>query len=66
MSKSIDVEISENQVGGYSLLISNKGAGYRMSGAKVGGCDTLETFTVNADELIKTIKEFAYSKEPTK
>lgn len=60
MGKLIDVEISRNQARGYSLIICNKDYGHRISGAKVGGCDTVESFTVDAEELIKVIREHAY------
>lgn len=60
MSKVVDVEIVHNQAGDYSLCISDKNSGFRVSGAKVGGCETLKTFTVDVSELIKVIKEHAY------
>lgn len=60
MSKLIDVEISKNIHGGVSLLISNKTHGFRAAGSKVGGCATVEIFTLDADDLINKIKEYAY------
>lgn len=61
MSKNvIDVEISRNVNGGLSLCVCNKSGGERISGAKVGGCEPLKIFTVNADELIKAIRVNSY------
>lgn len=58
--KKVKVEISHNQEGGLSLLISDKNTGYRVQGAKIGGCETLKCFTVNAEQLIELIKEYAH------
>lgn len=49
------IEVSYNQCGGLSLLICDDGGGHRLAGAKVGGCETLERFEINADELIEQI-----------
>lgn len=54
---NVYIEISHNQSGGLSLCISNDDGGYRISGSKVGGCETLKRFEVNADELIEQIRE---------
>lgn len=51
------IEISHNQAGGFSLLVSDDDTGTRISGAKVGGCRTLERFEVDAEKLIKEIRE---------
>ncbi|MCQ4418438.1 hypothetical protein NOX78_09655 [Enterobacter kobei] len=56
---NVYVEISHNQAGGLSLCVSNDDGGCRISGAKVGGCETLECFEVNAEELIAQIREHA-------
>lgn len=56
---NVYIEISHNQAGGLSLCVSNDDGGYRISGAKVGGCETLKFFEVNADELIEQIREHA-------
>lgn len=54
---NVYIEISHNQAGGLSLCIGNDDGGYRISGAKVGGCETLKCFEVNAEELIEQIRE---------
>lgn len=56
---NVYIEISQNQAGGLSLCVSNDDGGYRISGSKVGGCETLKCFEVNADELIEQIREHA-------
>ncbi|MGU5412794.1 hypothetical protein ACV1MK_06500 [Klebsiella michiganensis] len=53
------IEASHNQSGGLSLCVSNDSGGCRISGAKVGGCETLARFEVNASELIEQIREHA-------
>ncbi|MEG6457445.1 hypothetical protein [Enterobacter hormaechei] len=53
---NVFIEISHNQSGGLSLCVGNDDGGYRISGAKVGGCETLKCFEVNAEELIKQIR----------
>lgn len=45
---NVYIEISRNQAGGLSLCVGNDDGGYRISGAKVGGCETLKCFEVNA------------------
>ncbi len=54
---NVYIEISHNQAGCLSLCVGNDDGGYRISGAKVGGCETLKCFEVNAEELIKQIRE---------
>ena len=54
---NVYIEISRNQAGGLSLCVSNDDGGYRISGSKVGGCETLKCFEVNAEELIEQIRE---------
>lgn len=54
---NVYIEISHNQEGGLSLCVSNDDGGYRISGSKVGGCETLKCFEVNAEELIEQIRE---------
>lgn len=54
---NVYIEISHNQAGGLSICVSNDDGGCRISGAKVGGCETLKCFEVNANELIKQIRE---------
>ncbi|MDW3573815.1 hypothetical protein N4235_23385 [Enterobacter asburiae] len=56
---NVYIEISRNQAGGLSLCVGNDDGGYRISGAKVGGCETLKCFEVNAEELIAQIREHA-------
>lgn len=34
------IEVCHNQSGGLSLCVSNDSGGYRISGSKVGGCET--------------------------
>ncbi|QKJ87453.1 hypothetical protein PMPD1_2511 [Paramixta manurensis] len=53
----VHIDIDHNQYGGLSLSVCNDDVGYRISGGKIGGCENLERFTVNADELIKAIQE---------
>jgi hypothetical protein len=53
---NVYIEVSHNQCGGLSLLICDDDTGHRISGAKVGGCETLKRFEVNAEELIAEIK----------
>ncbi|MDU4655503.1 MAG: hypothetical protein E6Y40_12125 [Klebsiella oxytoca] len=57
------IEVSHNQSGGLSLCVSNDNGGYRISGDKVGGCDTLAWFEVNAAELIEQIRVHANAEE---
>lgn len=54
---NVYIEISHNQAGGLSLCVGNDDGGYRISGDKVGGCETLKCFEVNAEELIEKIRE---------
>lgn len=54
---NVYIEIVHNQAGGLSLCVSNDSGGYRIVGAKVGGCETLECFEVNAEALITQIRE---------
>ena len=54
------IDISHNQEGGFSLLVSDDDVGCRVAGAKVGGCKTLERFTVDAQALIDAITEHAH------
>lgn len=56
---NVYIEISHNQAGGLSLCVSNDDGGCRISGDKVGGCETLKCFEVNAEELIAQIREHA-------
>jgi hypothetical protein len=46
---NVYIEISHNQSGGLSLCVSNDDFGCRISGDKVGGCDTLKRFEVDAE-----------------
>lgn len=50
------IEISHNQSGGLSLCVSNDDFGCRISGDKVGGCDTFKRFEVDAEKLISEIR----------
>ncbi len=54
--KTVNIEVSENQHDGYSLLISNGSTGYNLSGGKVGGCDSVCDFDINAIELIEMVE----------
>lgn len=56
------IEVSQNQTGSLSLCVSDDNGGFRISGAKVGGCETLKCFEVDADELIKQINAYKNSK----
>lgn len=56
------IEVSRNQTGSLSLCVSDDNGGFRISGAKVGGCETLKCFEVDADELIKQINAYKNSK----
>lgn len=58
--KKVHIDISHNQEGGFSLLVSDDDVGTRIAGAKAGGCKTLERFTVDARELIDAIMEHAH------
>lgn len=60
------IEVCHNQNGGLSLCVSNDSGGYRISGSKVGGCETLKCFEVNASELIEQIREHANTEEADK
>lgn len=55
---NIYIDISYNQDGGLSLCVSDDAAGCRISGGKVGGCETVKRFDVNAEELIEQIREY--------
>ncbi|MEC6720448.1 hypothetical protein [Staphylococcus aureus] len=59
-SKVVRVEISKNIAGGLSLCVCDESGGQRISGGKVGGCETLKVFTVNAEELVDAIRNYAY------
>ena len=50
------IDIYHNQSGGLSLCVSNYNGGFRISGAKVGGCKPLKFFEVDAEELINQIR----------
>ncbi|HAT2743095.1 TPA: hypothetical protein I8372_000632 [Citrobacter farmeri] len=54
---NVYIEVSHNQSGGFSLCVSDDDTGYRISGDKVGGCETLKRFEVNAEELIEQVRE---------
>lgn len=56
------IEVSRNHTGNLSLCVSDDNGGFRISGAKVGGCETLKCFEVDADELIKQINVYKNSK----
>lgn len=65
--KSVLIEVSENQCGGYSLLIGDESSGHRLCGAKVGGCETLESFDVDVSELVSQVDMYSgsrYSSQP--
>ncbi|EHK0944121.1 hypothetical protein JX819_000938 [Citrobacter farmeri] len=53
---NVYIEISHNQSGGLSLCVSNDSGGYRISGGKVGGCETMKCFEVDAEQLIEQVK----------
>ncbi|QUL77241.1 hypothetical protein A71_87 [Escherichia phage A7_1] len=61
--KVVDIEISENIAGGYSLLVCNREGGEIVHGYKVGGMDTVESFTVPLDVLLEAIKNNTYDTE---
>lgn len=56
-SGHVYIEVSRNVNGGLSLCVSDDDGGYRISGAKVGGCETLKRFVIDADELINAIND---------
>lgn len=56
------IEVLRNQTGSLSLCVSDDNGGFRISGAKVCGCETLKCFEVDADELIKQINAYKNSK----
>jgi len=56
--KTVNIEVSENQHDDYSLLISNGVTGYNLSGGKVGGCDSVCDFDINALELIEKVEKY--------
>lgn len=56
--KTVNIEVSENQHDDYSLLISNGVTGYNLSGGKVGGCDSVCDFDINALELIEKVEQY--------
>ncbi|MCA6998187.1 hypothetical protein [Dickeya solani] len=60
---NVYIEISHNQAGGFSLCISDDDSGFRISGAKVGGCEVLKRFEINAKELIAEIKNYTNKKK---
>ena len=53
---NVYIEISRSQSGGLSLCVSNDSGGYRIAGDKVGGCETVKSFEVDAEELIREIR----------
>lgn len=55
-NKTVNIEVSENQHDEYSLLISDGHTGYNLSGGKVGGCDSVCDFDINALELIDKVE----------
>lgn len=57
-NNTVNIEVSENQHDDYSLLISNLSTGYNLSGGKVGGCDSVCDFDINAIELIEKVEEY--------
>lgn len=60
-SEHVKFEVSENQCDGLSLIIGDDDTGYRLCGAKVGGCETLEIFKVNVSELVREIDVYSGS-----
>jgi len=49
--------VSELKPGNVYIDISrSQSGGYRISGDKVGGCETVKTFEVDAKELIREIR----------
>lgn len=59
-NKQVRVEICHNINGSLSLCICDNSGGYRISGAKIGACETLKVFTVDADELIEAIQNHSF------
>lgn len=53
------IEVSRNQSGGLSLLIGDESTGHRLAGGKVGGCETVQTFEVSVEELIREAQIYA-------
>ena len=43
--------------------MGDKHGGERIQGGKVGGCETIKTFTVEAEYLINAIRNYAYTPE---
>ncbi|MBP2156920.1 hypothetical protein [Erwinia rhapontici] len=56
----VRIEVIQSQCGGVSLCIGDENTGTRLCGGKVGGMETLYTFTVDAKELIQ--EAVAYGK----
>ncbi|WP_312423649.1 hypothetical protein [Kosakonia cowanii] len=63
---NVYIEISHSQSGGLSLCVSNDSGGYRIAGDKVGGCETLKSFEVDAEELIREIRAHMRKSPETK
>ncbi|EFR7340339.1 hypothetical protein H0R35_003199 [Salmonella enterica] len=55
-SGHVYIDISHNQFGGLSLCVGDDSGGFRIAGDKVGGCEPLIVFEVDAEELIKHIR----------
>lgn len=62
-SGNVYIEVCHNQSGGLSLCVCDDDTGFRISGAKVGGCETLKRFEVNAKELISEIRNYTNKKK---
>lgn len=59
--KVIDIDISRNIAGGFTLSVCGISGGERVSGGKVSASTApLKVFTVNAEELIQIIRSYAY------
>lgn len=60
---NVFIEVSKNQSGGLSLIIGDESTGHRLAGGKVGGCETVAVFEVDAEELIREAKTYAATGE---
>lgn len=54
--KTVNIEVSKSQSGGYSLLIGDENTGYRLAGDKVGGCNSVCDFNVDVKELLEQVE----------
>ncbi len=56
-SGHVYIDVCHNQSGGLSLCVSDDHVGFRIAGDKIGGCEPLKVFEVDAEELINQIRQ---------